>query len=214
MEVRNVRWVGIRTDAYEAMVGFLRDVLGLRVNFAEPVTTEFTTSEGDEVQVMGPGHPSYEFFGEQANGPVPLLEVDDVHSAAAISRLPTSRSWARPSTTAAGTGYTSAPRTGTSTSSPVACLGLEEKPTAPQPRGPKGDVCPSVQGISLEGRGPAEFLDHRLPRGAMLLERNQDLDHDILPALVELADHVGADLARGREDGEKVRPRPFSGRVR
>jgi catechol 2,3-dioxygenase-like lactoylglutathione lyase family enzyme len=81
MEVRNVRWVGIRTDAYEAMVGFLRDVLGLRVNFAEPVTTEFTTSEGDEVQVMGPGHPSYEFFGEQANGPVPLLEVDDVHSA-------------------------------------------------------------------------------------------------------------------------------------
>jgi catechol 2,3-dioxygenase-like lactoylglutathione lyase family enzyme len=81
MEVRNVRWVGIKTDRYEAMVSFLRDVLGLRVNFEEPTTIEFTTSEGDEVQVIGPGHPYYEFFGEQAHGPVPLFEVDDVHSA-------------------------------------------------------------------------------------------------------------------------------------
>ena len=81
VEVRNVRWVGIRTDRYEAMGGFLRDVLGLQVNFEEPTTIEFTTSEGDEVQVMAPGHPYYEFFGEQANGPVPLFEVDNVHSA-------------------------------------------------------------------------------------------------------------------------------------
>jgi catechol 2,3-dioxygenase-like lactoylglutathione lyase family enzyme len=81
MEVRNVRWVGIRTDNYEAMVDFLRNVLGLRVNFEEPTTTEFTTSEGDEVQVMAPGHPYYEFFGNQAQGPVPLFEVDDVLSA-------------------------------------------------------------------------------------------------------------------------------------
>jgi catechol 2,3-dioxygenase-like lactoylglutathione lyase family enzyme len=81
MEVRNVRWVGIRTDHYEPMVGFLRDVLGLRVNFEEPTTIEFTTLEGDEVQVMAPGHPYYEFFGEEAHGPVPLFEVDDVHAA-------------------------------------------------------------------------------------------------------------------------------------
>jgi catechol 2,3-dioxygenase-like lactoylglutathione lyase family enzyme len=81
MEVRNIRWVGIRTDRYEAMVGFLRDVLGLRINFEEATTIEFTTSEGDEVQVMAPGHPYYEFFGEQAHGLVPLFEVDDIHSA-------------------------------------------------------------------------------------------------------------------------------------
>lgn len=79
MEVRNVRWVGIRTDRYEAMVG--RDVLGLRVKFEEPTTIEFTTSQGDEVQVMAPGHPYYEFLGEQAHGPVSLFEVDDVHAA-------------------------------------------------------------------------------------------------------------------------------------
>jgi len=38
MEVRNVRWVGIRADLYEERVGYLRDVLGLRVNFEEPTT--------------------------------------------------------------------------------------------------------------------------------------------------------------------------------
>jgi catechol 2,3-dioxygenase-like lactoylglutathione lyase family enzyme len=81
MEVRNVRWVGIRTDRYEPMVAFLRDVLGLAVNFEEPTTVEFTTSEGDQVQVMAPGDRYYEFFAEHANGPVPLFEVDDVHAA-------------------------------------------------------------------------------------------------------------------------------------
>jgi catechol 2,3-dioxygenase-like lactoylglutathione lyase family enzyme len=85
MEVLNVRWVGVKTDRYEAMVGFLRDVLGLRVNFEEPTTVEFTTSEGDQIQVMAPGDPYYEFFSEHAAGPVPLFEVDDV--AAARSEL-------------------------------------------------------------------------------------------------------------------------------
>ena len=80
MDVRNVRWVGIRTDHYDAMVGFLRDILGLQVNFEEPTTVEFTTSEGDEIQVIAPGDRYYDFFGEHANGPVPLFEVDDVHS--------------------------------------------------------------------------------------------------------------------------------------
>ena len=81
MKVLNVRWVGIRTDRYDEMVGFLRDVLGLRVNFEEPTTIELETTEGDEIQVMAPGDPYYEFFGEHATGPVPLFEVDDVHAA-------------------------------------------------------------------------------------------------------------------------------------
>jgi catechol 2,3-dioxygenase-like lactoylglutathione lyase family enzyme len=81
VEVKNVRWVGIRTDRYDEMVAFLRDVLGLRTNFEEPTTVEFETSEGDEIQVMAPGDRYYEFFAEHANGPVPLFEVDDVHAA-------------------------------------------------------------------------------------------------------------------------------------
>jgi catechol 2,3-dioxygenase-like lactoylglutathione lyase family enzyme len=81
MEVRNIRWVGVPTRNYEAMVGFLRQVLALRVNFSEPTTTEFSTSEGDEIQVMAPGDAYYDFFTKHAAGPVPLFEVDDVHRA-------------------------------------------------------------------------------------------------------------------------------------
>jgi catechol 2,3-dioxygenase-like lactoylglutathione lyase family enzyme len=85
VNVRNVRWVGIQTDRYDAMVDFLREVLGLRTSFEEPTTIEFETSEGDEIQVMAPGDPYYDFFREHAAGPVPLFEVDDV--AAARSEL-------------------------------------------------------------------------------------------------------------------------------
>jgi hypothetical protein len=49
------------------------------VSFAEPTTVELETTEGDRIQVFGPGNRYYDFFGAQ--GPVPLLEVDDVHAA-------------------------------------------------------------------------------------------------------------------------------------
>jgi hypothetical protein len=81
VKVRSVRWVGIATTACEEMVGLLRDVMGLRVNFQESATTELSTSEGDAVQVMAPGDRYFEFFGRHATGPVPLFEVDDVRAA-------------------------------------------------------------------------------------------------------------------------------------
>jgi catechol 2,3-dioxygenase-like lactoylglutathione lyase family enzyme len=81
MQVRNIRWVGVPTPNYDAMVTFLQQVLALRVNFSEPTTTEFSTSEGDEIQVMAPGDGYFDFFTEHAAGPVPLFEVDDVHAA-------------------------------------------------------------------------------------------------------------------------------------
>lgn len=81
MQVLNVRWVGIPTDRYGELVTFLRDVLGLETSFAEAATAELETAEGDRVQVFAPGHPYYAFFREHGRGPVPLLEVDDVHAA-------------------------------------------------------------------------------------------------------------------------------------
>jgi catechol 2,3-dioxygenase-like lactoylglutathione lyase family enzyme len=81
MEVRNIRWVGIPAQNYEAMVVFLQEVLGLRVNFREETTVEFSTSEGDQIQVMAPGDVYFDFFTANAAGPVPLFEVDDVHRA-------------------------------------------------------------------------------------------------------------------------------------
>jgi hypothetical protein len=47
MEVWNVRWVGIPTRQYEAMVVFMRDVLGLEINFQDQTTVEFRTVKGD-----------------------------------------------------------------------------------------------------------------------------------------------------------------------
>lgn len=81
MQVKNIRWVGVAARDYDAMVAFLHEVLGLRVNFQEPTTVEFATSEDDRIQVMAPGDAYYEFFTQNAAGPVPLFEVDDVHLA-------------------------------------------------------------------------------------------------------------------------------------
>ena len=81
METRNIRWVGIGTPNYDSMSALLRDVLRLRVDFEEPTTIEFSTSDGDRVQLMAPGHPYFEFFERHARGPVPLFEVDDLASA-------------------------------------------------------------------------------------------------------------------------------------
>jgi catechol 2,3-dioxygenase-like lactoylglutathione lyase family enzyme len=81
VEVKNIRWVGIHTRQYDEMVRFLGDVMGMRRNFEESATVEFETTEGDEVQVMGPGHPYFDFFGRHARGPVPLFEVDDLGQA-------------------------------------------------------------------------------------------------------------------------------------
>jgi catechol 2,3-dioxygenase-like lactoylglutathione lyase family enzyme len=81
MEVRNIRWVGVPARNYDAMAGFPRQVLALRVNFSEPATTEFSTAEGDEIQVMAPGDAYYDSFTGHPAGPVPLFEVDDAHNA-------------------------------------------------------------------------------------------------------------------------------------
>ena len=79
MPVRNVRWVGVATEHYAAMVDFLEATMGLQKKFAESTTVEFTTVDGDAIQVMAPGDAYFAFFSEHASGPVPLFEVDDVH---------------------------------------------------------------------------------------------------------------------------------------
>jgi hypothetical protein len=83
VEVRNIRWLGVPTEAYEAMRQLLEGVMGLRLNFDEATTVELETIEGDRVQLFASGHPYFEFFREHAHGPVPLFEVDDVHAARA-----------------------------------------------------------------------------------------------------------------------------------
>jgi catechol 2,3-dioxygenase-like lactoylglutathione lyase family enzyme len=81
MNVLGISWLGIRAERYDEMVAFLRDGLGLAVEFEEEATTELSFANGDRVQVFAPGHRYHELFAEQATGPVPLFEVDEVHAA-------------------------------------------------------------------------------------------------------------------------------------
>ena len=79
MKLDGLRWLGIATDQPEAMVGFLRDTLGLHVELAEPTTTELSFHNGDRVQVFAPGNAYFDQYRSQ--GIVPLFEFNDVHAA-------------------------------------------------------------------------------------------------------------------------------------
>ena len=78
MRVLRLCWLGIPAREYAPMVGLLRDVMGLRVEFEERATTELSLPSGDRVQVFASGHPS---FGRSGGAPVALFEVDDVRAA-------------------------------------------------------------------------------------------------------------------------------------
>ena len=79
--VRSVRWVGVATERYTAMVDLLESTMGMQKRFEERTTVEFATEDGDAIQIMAPGDRYFAFFTEHATGPVPLFEVDDVHQA-------------------------------------------------------------------------------------------------------------------------------------
>jgi len=81
MRVLRLCWLGIAAQQYEPMVHLLRDVMGLRVEFETPTTTEVSLPSGDRVQVFAPADRYFAFFREHANGVVALFEVDDVRAA-------------------------------------------------------------------------------------------------------------------------------------
>jgi catechol 2,3-dioxygenase-like lactoylglutathione lyase family enzyme len=83
MRVLRLCWLGIPAEDYDGMVGLLRDVLGLDVEFERATSAELSLPSGDRVQVFGPGDPYFEFFREHARGPVALFEVDDLRQARA-----------------------------------------------------------------------------------------------------------------------------------
>jgi catechol 2,3-dioxygenase-like lactoylglutathione lyase family enzyme len=86
VRVIRLAWPGIPASNYPAMVWFLRDTLGLQVEFGEPATTELSLPDDDRLQVFAPGHPYFAFFQDRARGLVPLFEVEDARQAAAELR--------------------------------------------------------------------------------------------------------------------------------
>lgn len=78
MRVLRIAWLGIPTQTYSATLSFLRDTLGLGVEFEEVASVELSLANDDRIQLFAPGHPYFDFVERQATRLVPLLEVDDV----------------------------------------------------------------------------------------------------------------------------------------
>ena len=74
MRVESLVWMGVRTERFQEMAAFYRDVLGLETLKDEPNDARFRLDDGTEVHVYGPGDEDHDFFGP---GPVVGLLVDD-----------------------------------------------------------------------------------------------------------------------------------------
>ena len=73
--MHDLGWLGVRTDAFEAMTALYRDVLGLTPFHADERSVHFRLESGTEVHVYGPADDDHRFFG---SAPVVGLRVADV----------------------------------------------------------------------------------------------------------------------------------------
>ena len=74
MKVTRLGWMGAKTQRFEKMNEFYRDVLGLDVLSIDDSSGRFKLQDGTEVHVYGPKDKHHEFFSE---GPVVAFEVND-----------------------------------------------------------------------------------------------------------------------------------------
>jgi glyoxylase I family protein len=74
-------WVGSRTEHYEQMVGFYRDVLQLALEHEEGEFATFRLPDGSKAEVFGPSDTEHTHF---SRGPVAGFLVDDVGTARGV----------------------------------------------------------------------------------------------------------------------------------
>jgi catechol 2,3-dioxygenase-like lactoylglutathione lyase family enzyme len=72
--VQSIRFVGVRTDALEAMTSLYRDLLGAEVVSLESRLGRFRAGDGTSIEVYAADDPDHDFFG---SGPVVGFRVDD-----------------------------------------------------------------------------------------------------------------------------------------
>lgn len=75
MKITGVKWLGVRTEAYDATVAFFRDTLELEMKETQETFTGFRTPNGDEIEVFRPEDVEHAFF---TTGPVAGFGVEDV----------------------------------------------------------------------------------------------------------------------------------------
>jgi catechol 2,3-dioxygenase-like lactoylglutathione lyase family enzyme len=80
VHIRGVSWAGVKTDRYEAMTAFFRNVAGMEVIADRDDFTVFRLPDGDQVEIFGPRGPDpREQFAR--NEVVAGLLVDDIVAA-------------------------------------------------------------------------------------------------------------------------------------
>jgi hypothetical protein len=79
VEVKGVAWIGTRTDRFDAMLAFARDVLGLKVTTSRQDFAVLKLPDGDRMEIFGPSDQEHVFM----RCPLAEFRVDDVRAARA-----------------------------------------------------------------------------------------------------------------------------------
>jgi catechol 2,3-dioxygenase-like lactoylglutathione lyase family enzyme len=80
MDVKGLTWLGLRTDRFDEMVSFFRDVMALKPIRDEAEIASFQMSDGTRMELYRPEEEFHAFF---TTGPVVAFLVDDVDVARA-----------------------------------------------------------------------------------------------------------------------------------
>ena len=78
MQVRRIAWLGVRTERADAMVAFMKDLLGLSLEHAGEGQWVFSLPDGAKAEVFSSDSPHNTHFEQ---GPVAGFYVDDVVAA-------------------------------------------------------------------------------------------------------------------------------------
>jgi catechol 2,3-dioxygenase-like lactoylglutathione lyase family enzyme len=80
MKVKGLIWLGLRTQQFEEMEKFFREVMGMELVREEPEIAGFRLTNGTEVELYRAQEEFHAFF---TTGPVVALEVENVEEARA-----------------------------------------------------------------------------------------------------------------------------------
>ena len=85
VKIKGISWVGVKTDRFEALAAFCKDILGIPQVHARPDFMAFRTADGDQLELFGPhaDNPPAQFA---ANRVVCGFLVDDIEGARAELR--------------------------------------------------------------------------------------------------------------------------------
>ena len=80
MDVKGLTWLGLRTNHFDEMLNFFRDVISMKPIRNEPQVAGFQMSDGTRVELYRPEEEFHAFF---TIGPVVAFRVDAVDTARA-----------------------------------------------------------------------------------------------------------------------------------